>query len=144
MIRSLLKVGLFLVAGILVYNFFFGNEEEKAQSKEIFSKVRDLGREAWGLLRTEKTKFEDGKYDEAVDRIGGLYQKLNTRARQLKDTQALERLEELEAKRRDIESQLGETESEAMSPSEKADIRRQWNELMRETESLMNDMEQEQ
>ena len=56
MIRSLLKLGLLLVAGILVYNYFFGPVEEKEQSKEIFGKVRDVGKDAWALLRTEKDK----------------------------------------------------------------------------------------
>ena len=142
--RSLLKLGLFLVVGILIYNYFFGTVEEKAQSKEIFTKVRDLGREAWGLLKTEKTKFDDGKYDEAVDRVGGLYQKLSRTARQLNDTKALERLERLEEKRQEIETQLDDQNGENLSAAEKEDVRRQWNELMRETEKLMNDMEKDQ
>jgi len=57
---NLLKLAALLVIGILVYNYFFGTTEEKAQSKVIFSEAKDLGKAAWGLLKSEKEKFEDG------------------------------------------------------------------------------------
>ena len=70
MIRSIIKVGLFLIVGILVYNFFFGSAEEKAQSKEIINKATDVGKAGVGLLRDEVAKFRSGKYDNALDKIG--------------------------------------------------------------------------
>lgn len=141
MIRSLIKLGLFLVAGILIYNFFFGTPDEKQQSKEIFGKVRDLTRDAWGLLRSEKEKFDDGKYDEAVDKLGGIYRDLRSTAEKVQDSGALERLSELEQKRRELEGQLNDDRPQGYDTQEKAHIEREWTDLMRETEDLMRDME---
>ena len=64
--KSILKLALILVVGILIYNYFLGTDEEKQQSKEIFTEVRDLGKAAWGLLKSEKEKFDEGKYDVEV------------------------------------------------------------------------------
>ncbi|MFK7808629.1 MAG: hypothetical protein AB8F74_12565 [Saprospiraceae bacterium] len=70
MIKSVIKVGLMLIVGILAYNFFFGSAEEKAQSKEIINKAADVGKAGVGLLREEVSKFRSGKYDDALDKIG--------------------------------------------------------------------------
>ena len=86
---SIIKWLVYLLIAVLVYNLVFGTEEEKAQSKEIFSKVGELGREAWGILRSEKQKFEQGKYDEAVTKVEQLYQRLNSTARQLNDNRTI-------------------------------------------------------
>jgi len=75
MIKSILKIGLLLVVGILGYNYFFGTAEEKAQAKGIINKGADVGKDAFGLLRGEVAKFKSGKYDDALDKIGGLLDK---------------------------------------------------------------------
>ena len=89
MLRSLIKLGLFLLAGILVYNYFFGTPEEKAQSKQIFTEIKDVTKSAVGLLKTEKQKFDEGKYNDAVDKIGGLIDNLKGKAEQLEDNREL-------------------------------------------------------
>ena len=70
MIRSIIKVALFLIVGILGYNYFFGSPEEKAQSKEIIGKAVDVGKAGVGLLKEEIAKFKSGKYDDALEKIG--------------------------------------------------------------------------
>jgi hypothetical protein len=63
MIRFLLKIGIFLVVGILIYNYFWGDNSEKAQSKAVFGEMRDVVVSVSGLLKTEKQKYNAGKYD---------------------------------------------------------------------------------
>ncbi|MBK8704197.1 MAG: hypothetical protein IPN33_11640 [Saprospiraceae bacterium] len=142
MIRSLLKLAVVLVLAILVYNFFFGSAEEKAQSKEIFSDVRDLGKAAWGLLKSERQKFNDGKYEEAVDKVGGLIDTMKDRAERLKDSDLINKVDKLERKRKALERQLQEDTPENYDASEKAALKREWEELMRETEDVMNELEE--
>lgn len=148
MIRSLLKLGLLLVAGILVYNYFFGTVEEKEQSKEIFGKVRDVGKDAWALLRTEKDKFDDGKYDGAVDKVGttveslgDLLGKLNKTAQDLNDSGALDQLSELQAKQRQLQAELAAETPESYDAAEQERVKNEVQDLLRETEALMRDME---
>lgn len=143
MIKSLLKLGLILVVAILVYNYFFGTVEEKAQSKEFFTEVKDLGKAAWGLLKTEKEKFNQGKYDEAVDKVGGLYNNMRRRAQDLEDSDLINRIDKLERKRQALERQLDATEPESYDSSQKAALKRDWEQMMKETEEVMKELDQQ-
>ena len=69
MIKLLFRIAIFLVLGILIYNRFFGTPEEKAHSKAIIAEAKALGKASWALLKSEKEKLNQGKYDTALDRI---------------------------------------------------------------------------
>lgn len=152
MIRSLIKLGLFLVAGILVYNYFFGTPEEKAQSKEVFSNVKNLTKSAVDLLRTEKTKFDDGKYDDAVDKISGVIDDLKGKAQKLDDNrELLGQIAELESKQRQLSQRVREEnipqsydntrEHPNMDSAAQKEIEGEWDDLVRKTERLIDEME---
>ncbi|MEL7421617.1 MAG: hypothetical protein AAFN81_01435 [Bacteroidota bacterium] len=150
MIRSLLKLGLILVAGILVYNYFFGTPEEQAQSKEIFGKVRDVGKDAWALLKTEKDKFEEGKYNGAVEKVGEsveglgeLLGKLTKTASDLNDSGALDQLSELQAKQKDLQAQIEAETPESYDAAEQERVTGEVQDLLRQTEDLMRSMDQQ-
>lgn len=136
MIRSLFKLAVFLVIAVVGYNYLFGDEAEKEQSKEIIGKATDLGKDAWNLLRGEQAKFKEGKYNDAVDQLAGLYESLLTKAIALKDSKAIEQIKELEAKRKTIVKQL-----ESSSQEERAAARKQLETLGENTEVLMNEFE---
>jgi uncharacterized phage infection (PIP) family protein YhgE len=156
MLKSLIKVGLLLVGGILVYNYFFGTPEEKAQSKEIFTSVKDLTKSAFDLLKQEKQKFDEGKYDEAVDKIGGLLDNLKSKAEQLEDNRdLLDKIADLEEKRKrlseDINREVPENydntssgERPPMDSSSRKEIEDEWEDLVRKTEGLMEEMEKKE
>lgn len=153
MIKLLLRLAFFLVVGILVYNYFFGTPEEKETSKTIFREAKDLGKASWALLKTEKAKLDEGKYDTAIEKIGGLINQLEDRARSGKDREALDRLVELDQQRRELEGRLNELndlKSRAVTPAEKRSVTQEESQLKTdlrrlfdETESLMQDMEQQ-
>ncbi|MEN0004026.1 MAG: hypothetical protein AAF798_07780 [Bacteroidota bacterium] len=151
MIKSLLKLAAVLVVGILLYNYFMGSEAEKQQSKEIFQKVKDLGSDAWNLLRAEKDKLDEGKYDGALDQITDLLDDLKEKAEDIKDSDLIKRIAELESQKEDLERKMNASErpgnydqqSRALSsngsdPNE--EIKRDWKNLIEETEKVMNEM----
>lgn len=149
--RFLIKIALLLVVGVVIYNYFFGTPEEKEQSKEVIhtateagKAVWSFGKEAFNLLRSEKKKFDAGKYDEAVDNVGGLLDKLRGQAKTIEDNKDLiARLDRLERNRQNLEKKIdqpaGYDDSEKARQSE---IRKEWEQLMRETEDLVKDMEE--
>lgn len=146
--RSLLKLGLILLVAVLGYNYFFGTAEEKEQSREIIGKVRDVGRDAWGLLKSEKAKLDDGKYDGAVDKVGGtvnsigeLLGKLKRTAEDLDDAGALDRLSELQDKQQELEDQIAAETPESYDAAEQERVKSEIEVLLKQTESLMQSME---
>jgi len=76
MIRKIISTAVVLVIGLLVYNYFFGNEQEKEQAKEIFGKGAEVVGAGADLLKAEYQKFRDGKYDKALDNIGNFLSNL--------------------------------------------------------------------
>jgi hypothetical protein len=109
MIRSLIKLGLMLLAGVLVYNYFFGTDTEKESSKKIFGQMRDLVVSASDIVRSERQKFDSGKYDEALEKLGGAYRAVRDRA-QFVDDKILKRLDGLEDRKAELEKELNTIE----------------------------------
>ncbi len=80
--KYVMPLAVMLTVGLVGYNLFFGTPAEQENSRQIIAKVRGLGSDVFSLLRSEKAKFSDGKYDQAVDKIGSslsyLKQKVGT------------------------------------------------------------------
>jgi hypothetical protein len=110
MIKNLLKLAAVLVVGILVYNYFMGTEAEKQQSKEIFQKVKDLGSDAWNLLKAEKEKLDEGKYDGALDKISNLIDNLKDKAEAISDSDMLDRIADLERQKDALQEKMKDAE----------------------------------
>ena len=113
--KTLIKIALLLIVGVIVYNYFLGNEEEKASSQKVFQQVKQVGESIGDLLKEEKRKFAEGKYDDAFDKLGGIYQDLKKKATGDSDDQAeLEKLESRKEKllkeKEAIEEQLENNE----------------------------------
>lgn len=139
--RSLIKLALILIVGILVYNYFFGDETEKAQSREIFEKVGDLGKAGINLLKSEKEKFDDGKYDDALDKIGNLFDKVRDKAEDLNDSELLRDVARLEEKRQDLKRKVEEGRPEEYSQEKKDSLKEEWRRLMEDSEEVMKKLE---
>ena len=133
--RTLLKLGVLLVVGLLAYNYFLGTPEEKEQSRVLVGKAKELGSEAWKLLKSEREKASEGKYNATLDRLEALYKDLRKVASDTENGDALRRLDELGQRRETLEEQLdGKQQLDARAQE-------QLDELTAETEDLMHEME---
>ena len=83
MIRFFITTAFFLVIGLLGYNYFWGTAQEKEQAQEIFSKGAEAIGAGADLLKSEYQKYNDGKYDEALDNIGDGLSKLKENSGEL-------------------------------------------------------------
>lgn len=143
MIKSALKLLAVLVIGILIYNLFLGTDEEKQGAKRIVGEVKDVGVAVKDLLKSEKEKFDKGKYDKAVDKIGSILGNLKRNASDF-DEKYLQRIEELERKRKQLKEELdavSDTTGMSGETTETKSIREDSKKLMQELESLMKDLE---
>lgn len=163
MIRGLLKIGLLLLAAVLIYNRFFGTDEEKQQSKQVFGQMRGVVTSVAGIVRSERDKFEDGKYDKVMDKLGAAYSTVREKA-QYVDEKVIKRLDELENRKaqlqREIDKVEAEPDAEPAAPAstkkgikkttrdeetkaaKEADIKQRRTELQREMEKLIKDSEE--
>jgi chromosome segregation ATPase len=161
MFRSLFKLALLLIGGILVYNYFFGTSTEKENSRKIFGEMRDVVVSVGSLVKEEKAKFDAGKYDTALDKLGGAYRAIRERAEYV-DQKVLKRLDDLEQRKAQLEQELNSIEQKdeqnANTPAPKkgikqdpkaaeqtaakaADLQRRKEKLQKQLDSLLKDSE---
>jgi uncharacterized phage infection (PIP) family protein YhgE len=155
MIKSVLKLVAILVIGILIYNYFLGSPSEKEGAQKIFKEFKDVGVSVKDLLKSEKEKFDAGKYDNAVDKIGDLLSGLKRNAKEF-DEQYLQRINDLEKKREELSRQLSEYQQEdgrinqgddeftPRSGEDSSGLKQGLERLIDETEQLVRDMERQQ
>ena len=122
MIKTILKFLVILVVGILVYNYFYGTETEKATSKKIFQESKEVFVAVKDLLKSEKKKYDDGKYDDALDKIETAFLNLKEKAKVLNDSELLDKIAELDRERRRIQESLDETKKENIEFSERGKL----------------------
>jgi type II secretory pathway component PulM len=160
MIGSLIRIGLLLVAAVLVYNYFWGTDSERDSSKKIFGQMRDVVVSVGSLVKAEKNKFDAGKYDNALEKLGGAYRAIRDRAQHV-DEKLLKRLDELEQRKARLEEEIDGIEqadqaaaapapstkkglkkdpkAEAQQNAKAADQARRKEQLQRELEALIRD-----
>ncbi|MEM9888174.1 MAG: hypothetical protein AAF849_19935 [Bacteroidota bacterium] len=143
MIKFAVRTIAFLVVAILIYNFFFGTSEEKETTQKIVREFKDVGVAVKDLLQAEKEKLDEGKYDNALDKIGGLFQKVKNSVEKI-DPDALSKLNRLERKRKELSEELHENDQDQMTDQEKEHMNEEMKRLLRETERLLNEINEEQ
>jgi len=149
MIRFLFKLVLSLVVLLLVYNYFLGTPEEKSTSKKIFGEVIHLGKSSWDLLRVEKQKLRDGKYDVAMDKVSQLLNGLENAVKQSGDPKISDQFQDLTNKKNQLlqlEDSSGTLNNTSetdvkLTEKEKSERLRLLKSLLSETELLMNQLE---
>lgn len=106
--KYLMPLGIILTIGLVGYNYFLGTPEEQQQSKMIIGKVRDLGGEVFSLLHSEKEKYNAGKFDEAIGKVGSSITYLKDKAISTADggQALLARLQELDRQKSALELQI--------------------------------------
>ncbi|MEO6758685.1 MAG: hypothetical protein ABIO24_04465 [Saprospiraceae bacterium] len=153
MIRSLFKLAIILVIGILIYNFLFGTGQEKEQSKQVFGQMRNVVVSVADLMKSEKSKYDAGKYDKVLNKLGDTYQAVRKQAKFL-DDKVITRLDELEAKKASLKEDLSEIEQgdqqaavaarsgQPTSPKAQAALATKATEQQKKKAQLQHDLEQ--
>ena len=146
MIKTIIRLGIFLLLGVLVYNYFLGTQEEKATSQKIFNEVKNLGEATWGLLKSEKEKFDQGKYDEALSKVDDIFDKVKGEASKLNNNEAVQDIKDLEFEQKKLKDRIATTDMESVEPEvvkEKEEISEEWKRILQKTEEVMKKVEKQ-
>lgn len=143
MIKFAIRLLIILVIGIIGYNFFFGTTEEKESGQKIVRELKDVGVAVKDLLASEKEKLDEGKYDNALEKIGGLFEKVKNSVEKI-SPDAMDRLDRLERRRKDLAEEVEEKEqNNLLTDDEKEKLNGEMKKLLRDTERLLNEISEE-
>lgn len=137
--KGLIKIGLLLVVGILGYNYFFGTEEEKATSEKVFKQVKQVGKSIGDLVKNERQKFADGKYDKAFDKLGSVYKDAKEKLSKNADSAQQKELDDLEKRKRELEREKEKLEKELESDEASEETLEESQTLEKEIGELMEE-----
>lgn len=112
-------MALILLIALIAYNYFFGDQTERADSERVVESIQELGSSVVGLVVSEKERFSEGKYDEIVDKIGNSIGLLRARKDDLNLTD--EELGILEMEKAEIDSMVQKIDSSGNNQLETED-----------------------
>lgn len=138
--RTILRLGLIILAVIIGYNYFFGDSGEKTESKEIVEQVKDLGGKIVDLVKNEKERMEEGKYDGIFRNLESVFHKLEQQI-DTASTAEKEELSQLETEKEELETQIKESDENETPDHEKQELEDRIEMLMQKTENLMQRLE---
>jgi cytochrome c556 len=141
MIRSLLKLAFVAVICMVCYNRFFGTAKEKEQSQRIFKGVGSVFTEVRDLARTEKDKFDGGKYDAALGKMQTVLERLKNHAGEANDTQLDRQIAALEQRKAQLQREIDAAPATDSGFQKAPDKVKKYTDLARQMESLTNDIQ---
>jgi flagellar motility protein MotE (MotC chaperone) len=80
MIGKLMSLVFFFIVGWVVYTQFFGTEQEQAMGKEVIGSAKQTVTGIFNIFQHESGKFKEGTYDDSIDQLGALLDKLRKEA----------------------------------------------------------------
>jgi hypothetical protein len=80
MIGKLISLAFFFVVGWVVYTQFFGTEQEQAMGKEVIGSAKETVKGIFNIFQHESGKFKEGTYDDSINQLGALLDKLREEA----------------------------------------------------------------
>jgi len=111
--KTLFKIALVAIVAVLGYNYFYGNETEQAQAEKIVDKVKDLGSDIKSLVMSEKEKYDEGKYDKAVDKFSDLISSVKEKISNIDLEKLEDKQKELKKAIEKLKEKHGDSEGEA-------------------------------
>ena len=111
MIKSIIKIALLLVVGVLVYNYFFGDAAEKATSQKVFTEIKDVGIAVKDFVKDEHQRIKDGKYSRVIDKIDDALTSAEAKLKNM-DRETVEEYKELRRENRRLEDELVDLEKD--------------------------------
>jgi hypothetical protein len=135
--KRLLSLAAMLIIGLLIYNTFFGTEQDRESVEKVTSGFKEL-------FQSTQDKYKNGEYDEAIDKIGDIFNQLKNKAGELQDSDFNESISALEQKKQRLEELLKELETKENTPTRSLvpeNLDKDREQIREELETLQQDVE---
>ncbi len=96
--RKILFTVILLLAGYVGFMYFFGKGEDKTNAETIVNETKDLGKAVGEFLKKQKDKYDDGEFDQLIDKVSKSLEKLKSNKSENK--------EDVKDNLRDLETEL--------------------------------------
>ena len=141
--RNLLKLVFFAVIGLISYNYFYGNEVEKARSEKVIDGVKDVFGSIKDLAVAEKDKFDEGKYDKVLDKIGNVFEDIKDKSADISDD-LRDRLTDLEDEKIELKERIKEKQKEGLwTEEEKEKTKEDFRNLIKKSKELFKEIKED-
>lgn len=140
MIGKLISLVFFFVVGWVVYTQFFGTEQEQEMGQEVISNAKETVKGIFSIMQHESGKIKEGTYDDSIEKLGSLLDKLREQAKDEGQQQELQQLAE-ETMRLKKEVERAKEGIDGMNVDEektKEDLQK----LTKNIQTLVNNMEE--
>ncbi len=137
MMKRSLSLAAMLIIGLLIYNTFFGTEQDRESVEKVTSGFKEL-------FQSTQDKYKNGEYDEAIDKIGDIFNQLKNKAGELQDSDFNESISALEQKKQRLEELLKELETKENTPTRSLvpeNLDKDREQIREELETLQQDVE---
>ena len=83
--QRLLFTLLLILAAYVGYMYFFGKGEDKANAQTIVHETKDLGKAVGDFLRKQKDKYDEGEFDQMLDKVSKSLENLKSGSTESKE-----------------------------------------------------------
>ena len=122
--KNLIFLIILILAGIVGYMYFFGKGEDRARAESVVKETRELGKSVSDFLKRQKERYDDGEFDNLMDKISKTLNKVRDKTSKTTEEEA----DEL----RELEKELRQIEPEKLSEENRARLRKLLEELEKE------------
>jgi hypothetical protein len=122
--RKLLFTLILLLAGYVGYMYYFGKGEDKSKAVTIVNETKDLGKAVGDFLKKQKDKYNEGDFDQMIDKVNKSLEKLKSDAEP--------NGEEVKDNLHELEKDLKQIDPDKLTPDQR-----------KELENLLEDIQKE-
>ena len=122
--RKLIFTLILLLAAYIGYMYYFGKGEDKSNAQTIVHETKDLGKAVGDFLSKQKDKYDEGEFDQLIDKVGKSLEKLKSDSNESKEDVRTNLLE-LQKQLNQIDPQKLSEENRKALEKLKADVEKQ-------------------
>lgn len=132
----LIRFLIIIIAGAVAYYYFWGNEPEKENAQKIVDNTTELVSSVTTFLKSEKDKYDEGKYDNFLDKLGNILGNIKGEINKA-DQKMVDQFEDIDSEVKQLQNQLNQNKEDGFSDREKQSFEDKMNELLQKSEELL-------